>query len=166
MKQCSRCGQYKAFTDFHKKSSSTDGRQYLCKVCVKGVNKTFRTIKPKYARNWFRANKREWNDYCWRYMKADKTPIIYGIINPANELYIGMTSAYLRIRKQNHFNNFRQGVNKIPKLHQSFQKWGLDAHEFIKIAEYPGISRKELKQKETEWIERFRNKATLLNIRK
>lgn len=166
MKQCSRCNQYKPYTEYHKKTKSYDGYQYYCKDCVKGANKKFRTVKPKYAIEWFKANKKHWHDYQWHYMKADKTPTIYAIINPANEIYIGMTSTFLRIRKHRHYSDFRKGVNNIPKLHKSFAKWGLENHNFITVAEYPGIDRKELKRKETEWIEKFRKEAQVLNIKK
>jgi hypothetical protein len=77
-----------------------------------------------------------------------------------------MTSAHLRIRIHRHHNQYRKGIHNIPKLHKSFEKWGLENHKFFTVAQYPGIDRKELKRKETEWIEKFRKEAQLLNIRK
>ena len=112
------------------------------------------------------TNKKHWHAYQWGYAKADKTPIIYAITNPANEIYIGMTATFLRIRKHRHYSDFRKGVTSIPKLHASFAKWGIENHKFLTVAEYPGIDRKELKRKETEWILKFRKEAQVLNIKK
>jgi hypothetical protein len=166
MKICSKCSELKSYSEYHKKKKSSDGLQYYCKECVKKANTKFRTIKPKYQLEWFKTNVKRWSDYCVRYHKADKTPIIYGVVNPANEVYVGMTMRFLRIRYESHKTQFKRKQRTCPLLHDSFEKYGLENHKYMVLEEYPGLTRQELKKKESEWMHKLENKVKLLNIRK
>ena len=46
-KQCSRCKELKAFSDFFKDKSKKDGHQYACKVCMNNKER----MKEKYLKH-------------------------------------------------------------------------------------------------------------------
>lgn len=50
MKLCSKCGQEKAITDFHKSSKNKDGRRGECKVCNALRSNDWRARNPERAR--------------------------------------------------------------------------------------------------------------------
>lgn len=166
MKICSQCNKLKEYKQFHKKSAAPDGLQYKCKECVKEINAKFREDKPMYQLNWFKKNTKKWYDYTWAYRKADKTPIIYAVVNPDNQIYIGMTTAFLNIRIVGHRTQYRRKRKTCPLLQDSFDKHGVENHKFLVLQEYPGLTRKELKQKETEWIQLYQQQGISLNIKK
>jgi len=77
-----------------------------------------------------------------------------------------MTMRFLRIRYESHKTQFKSKVRSCPLLHDSFEKYGLENHKYMVLEEYPGLTRQELKKKESEWMLKLESKVKLLNIRK
>lgn len=46
MKTCSKCGENKPFSDFHKRKSAKDGLKSSCKICRNRDNATYREANP------------------------------------------------------------------------------------------------------------------------
>ena len=139
-KQCSSCGKVKDTTQFSKCSSHKDGLQYKCKSCNKVDNLKFRTeINPSHHQKWQWNNVDKYNEYIRKYRRADKIPVIYAFTNPEGKQYIGMTEAYPSVRLLEHRSHYRtasQGKrDRLKLLHDSFDKYGLENHEFYRTCD-------------------------------
>lgn len=169
MKVCSKCSQSKELNQFHKKTRAKDGLQTQCKACVKESNEVFRLLNPRYQNQWYDNNSQKWNNYVLDYQRADKVPLIYGVIAPDENVYVGKTNSYLRIRKARHsnsYNLFKKGQKnrRIPLLHDSFDKYGFKNHKFVVLGEFEGIDDKQLRMHETTFIRAFKMINKSLNI--
>ena len=157
MKECNRCLKLKERTQFSKCKINKDGLQYQCKQCNKETNLKFRTeINPQHHQQWQDKNWDTFVDYIKKYRKADKTPVIYGITNPEGMVYIGMTEMYLKVRFNEHRRHYRRALegkrDRLGKLHDSFDKYGIDNHEFKVVKECPGLTREQLREVESAYI--------------
>jgi hypothetical protein len=170
MKVCSKCSESKEPNQFYKKTKSKDGLQHQCKACFKESNEIFRLLNPLYQNQWYTNNHTKWATYISGYAKADKVPTIYAIVAPDGFVYVGKTKAYPNIRKMRHTNSYRlyqKGDRKrhIPLLHSSFDKHGIDNHQFKILAQFDGASDKELSHFETTFIKAFKMTNKSLNMR-
>jgi hypothetical protein len=169
-KECNRCHKLKDTTQFSKCKSNKGGLQYQCKQCNKETNHKFRTeINPTHHQKWQWNNVGKYNQYIKKYKKADKLPIIYGIINPEGKIYIGMTEMHFLVRLNEHKTHYRRmllGKRKpLGLLHDSFDKYGIDGHEYRIIKECPGLTREQLKEVESALITLNKSQNISLNSR-
>ena len=170
-KECKECGKVKDAIQFSKCKAKKDGLQPKCKQCNSKDNKKFRTeINPHHHAKWQISNWDKLMGYLRKYRKADKNGIIYAIINPLGEMYIGMSEMYLKARMTEHRKHYRQykkGKRKsLPLLHDSFDMHGIENHKFETILEVEGIDRKELENIESSFIDAVKQTGKSLNIRK
>jgi hypothetical protein len=56
-KQCSKCGEIKALTEFCKSKHSKDDRTSTCKMCRNTVARRHRAVNPEKAREYERKNR-------------------------------------------------------------------------------------------------------------
>jgi hypothetical protein len=171
MKECKECGKVKDTTQFSKCSSSKDKLQPRCRECNKKDNQKFRTeINPQHHKIWQDKNWDKFVEYIRKYRKADKAGIIYAIINPVGETYIGMSETFDKVRfleHKKHYRQFKQGKRKsLPLLHKSFDMHGIKNHKFKTILELEGIDRKQLEYIESSFIQAVKQTGKSLNIRK
>jgi len=164
LKECKDCGKLKDITQFSKCSSTKDKLQPKCKECNKKDNLKFRTeINPDHHKIWQDNNWDTFTEYMRKYRKSDKGGRIYAIVNPIGQQYIGMTEAYDKVRFLEHKKHYRQATmgkrNRLNLLHDSFDKYGIDNHEFKVIKECPGLTRQQLQQLERAYItlDKFQN---------
>jgi hypothetical protein len=170
IKQCIKCRQHKETTQFSKCSARKDGLQWNCKSCNKEDNLKFRTeINPQHHAEWQRKNPEKLIEIVSKYQKADKSSIIYSIKNPDGLYYIGSTKKYLNVRKTVHIAHYKQWLkgkkNKLPLLHDSFDKWGIENHIFETIVDLGDYDRKQLEFVESTFIKSFKEIGKSLNIR-
>ena len=170
MKECKECGKVKDSTRFSKCKSKKDGLQPKCKQCNSKDNQKFRIeINTQHHKIWQDKNWDKFVEYIRKYRKADKAGIIYAIINPIGETYIGMTEAFDKVRfleHKKHYRQFKQGKRKsLPLLHNSFDMHGIKNHKFEIIVELEGIDRKQLEYIESSFIEAVKQTGKSLNIR-
>ena len=170
MKVCSKCSESKEPNQFYKKTASKDGLQNQCKPCCKETNETFRLLNPRYQSQWYDNNFTKWTNYIKSYSAADKIPTIYAIVAPDGFVYVGKTKTYPNIRKTRHGNSYNlykrgQRNRHIPLLHDSFDKHGIDNHQFKVLAQFEGATDKELSHFETTFIKAFKLTNKSLNIR-
>ena len=170
MKQCQRCGKTKETTKFSKCSKNKDGLQYKCKQCDKETNLKFRTeINPTHHEKWQNKNWDKFVDYVKKYRKADKTPIIYSIKNPDGFQYIGMSMMSFKVRLWEHRAHYRRALigkrDRLGLLHDSFDKFGIENHEFKVLKECPGLTRDQLKELESAFITINKFQKISLNTR-
>lgn len=156
-KQCNRCGKVKDTTEFSKQTRSKDGLQPRCKSCNKKDNHKFRTeINPKHHKVWQKTHMNELSGYIKKYRKADKTPIIYSITNPEGKQYIGQTMMNFSVRILEHRSHYRRASQnkreRLDLLHDSFDKHGMDNHQFKIMKELPNFTRKQLHEVEKAYI--------------
>jgi predicted GIY-YIG superfamily endonuclease len=156
-KECKDCGKLKDTTEFSKCSATKSGLQPKCKECNKKDNRKFRTeINPTHHKIWQDTNWDRFSEYMKKYRKADKGGIIYAITNPEGKQYIGMTEAYDKVRFLEHKKHYRQATegkrNRLNLLHDSFDKYGIDNHEFRVVKQCPGLTRQQLLQVEKAFI--------------
>ena len=52
MKDCSKCGNYRPFSEFYKKTNSKTGYQAACKPCHKEGKRVWRANNPDKAKAW------------------------------------------------------------------------------------------------------------------
>lgn len=165
MKQCNQCGKVKELTEFHKKTASLDGKQDKCKSCVKIINQNFRETKPEYQVDWQRKNSAYWNEYTWAYRKADKNSLIYKITAPDGKCYIGQTKSKLFVRFTAHKDHYKKKHGKLPGLHQSFDKWGIENHKVEILLDLGDLDRDFLTKVESSIINAYKQKGLSLNIK-
>ena len=141
-KKCSSCNELKFTTEFSKYKSSKDGLQPHCKEC--------QSVRTKAAN------------------KADKEGMIYTITNPISEVYTGITNRDSHLRFLEHRRTYKftksSGYSNFPKLHKSFDTWGIDAHEFKVIKECGNMSKKQLRQIESKMIIALKKNGKSLNV--
>lgn len=157
MKECSKCGKTKNTTEFSKCNRNKDGLQYHCRQCNKVSNKLFRQeLDPQYQTKWYSKYMVEWTNYMSRYRKSDKLPIIYAIDAPDGKQYIGMTMMHLGVRRSEHIRHYKRALkgkrDRLPLLHDSFDKYGIENHQFKVIKELPNVTRKQLREVENAYI--------------
>jgi hypothetical protein len=85
---------------------------------------------------------------------------VYEIVhNQDNNIrYVGSTTMTLKIRMtcmKAHYKHFVQYQSKFISVYRQFDKYGIENFTMNPLAEYKGISRKQLRQKEQEWIDRL-----------
>lgn len=171
-KQCRECGITKEVSNFSKCTANKDGLQNKCKSCNKKDNQKFREeIQPDYQLGWYKKNRKKWSDYTLDYKRAINTPTVYGILNPDGEMYVGSTLARPKIRFMQHRIHYRQmlkGVkyqSSLPKLHASFDKYGVNAHTMVILGQFEGIDRKLLNMIEVTFIKATMMKGKSLNVK-
>lgn len=156
-KKCSNCKELKLTTKFSKSTNSKDGLQSKCKDCQKEFNDKY---NPKYQSD----NK----DYFTEYGKADKNGIIYRIVNPLGETYIGCTKKKLSVRFNSHRGNYlyqkAKGYSTFPLLHKSFDIWGIDAHTFEEVMDCGNITKEQLRDIENKMIIALKKNSKCLNV--
>lgn len=170
MKKCNHCNEVKPSVDYYKMSASKDGLQPKCKDCCRLVNQSFRDTKPDYQNKWYRKNMNKWITYLSAYAKEnlsadDSRSALYVVINPAEQMYVGMTQTAFSRRKQEHKQHYKHGLKKqIPLLYDSFDKYGWDNHKWY-VFKMPGTDREALKRMESNLIEKVQKTGKSLNIR-
>jgi hypothetical protein len=156
-KQCKLCGETKDTTQFSKCSSTKDKLQPRCKECNKKDNLKFRTeINPTHHQKWQTDNWGSFVEYMRKYRKADKVGIIYSITNPEGMVYVGYSQAYFSVRKNYHNSHYKRAKmgkrRRLPGLHDSFDKYGLENHQFKVLKECPGFTKEQLLELENAYI--------------
>jgi len=107
-------------------------------------NHKFRTtLNPKHHTQWQKDNAKRVCEIVRKHRAADK-------------IRWGEHKIHYRLAKQNR-------RNRLPLLHESFDKWGVDNHKIETIIELEGISRKDLRELEKVFIKSFKEKASILN---
>jgi hypothetical protein len=81
-----------------------------------------------------------------------------------------MTEMYLQVRKYEHTNHYRRALKgkreRLPGLHDSFDKYGIHNHQFETIVELDGYDRKQLGFVESSFIQAFKQIGKSLNFKK
>jgi hypothetical protein len=165
-----KCREVKDEVNFSKSKAKKDGLQDNCKVCNREDNLKFRTeINPQHHAEWQRNNLDRLCELVAKYRKADKGGLIYSIRNPEGETYIGMTEAYLNVRTLEHKQHYKLAkkgkANSIPLLHQSFDKYGVENHQFEIVVQLDGMDREQLAFVESSFIKSFKEIGKSLNVR-
>lgn len=156
-KKCKCCDETKDTTQFSKCRRNKDGLQSKCKSCNKKDNLTFRTqINPQHHRVWQQTHTNELMEYIKKYRKADKLPIIYSITNPNGEEYVGQTMMHFTVRLVEHRSHYKRALKgkrqRLDLLHDSFDKYGIQNHDFRIMKEFPNYTRKQLREVEKAYI--------------
>jgi hypothetical protein len=170
MVKCRQCDKSKAESQYSKCSSAKNGLQPKCKSCNSKDNLKFREqINPEHHAEWQRNNVQSVYRILKKHRKADKGSIIYSIKNPDGFYYIGMTEAFLSVRRREHrlhYSRAKKGKRPpLPLLHESFDVHGIDNHKFEIVVQLDGIDRKQLKYIETSFIQSFKEINKSLNKR-
>ena len=145
-KKCTSCKVQKPTTQFSKCKSTRDRLQYHCKEC--------QSIRTRPLTD--------------ELIKANKNGIIYRIINPIGEVYIGSTKKKIEYRFTSHRSDYKfqssHGYTTFPKLHSSFDKWGIDAHIFELVKDMGDITKKALREVESRMIIALKLNGKCLNV--
>lgn len=140
--KCSKCGETKSTSEFNKEAKSKTGYQAYCISCKKEIHS--------------------------EYSKSNKSSLIYRIVNPVGDTYIGCTQRLLHLRFGTHRGDYNRhlkyGTGKFPLLYNSFDKWGIDAHIFELVADLGNISKEELLSIEKKMIIALKKNGKSLNV--
>lgn len=75
-KKCTKCGEIKPLSEFHKRKASKDGLRYACKPCTiantTGYKKANRDRVNESRRDWHSRNKDVANGYCKNYYSKNR----------------------------------------------------------------------------------------------
>lgn len=171
MKECKKCNELKEYSQFSKNSRKKDKLQDRCKSCNRVDNRKFRTeINPEHHSKWQKQNMQRVGQLIGKYRRGDKAGVIYGLVAPDGAVYVGQTKTHLNVRIIEHkvkYRRFLEGKlkNVHPLLFQSFNKYGFENHKVEVLFEDKDISRKELKQMETTFIQAYKQNGNSLNIK-
>jgi hypothetical protein len=84
------------------------------------------------------------------------------------EIYIGKTKKKIAYRFTSHRADYKwqseHGYSTFPKLHKSFDKWGIDAHIFELVKDCGNISKEDLREIETKMIIALKLNGKCLNV--
>ena len=145
-KVCGSCNHSKSTTQFSKYKRAKDGLQPHCKSC--------QSIRTRPLTN--------------ELLKANKNGIIYRIVNPLGETYIGSTKSKAVYRFMHHRAVYlyqkSKGYSTFPSLHKSFDMWGLDGHRFEVVKDMGVISKKDLREIESKMIIALKLNGKCLNV--
>jgi hypothetical protein len=169
-KQCADCGKTKDTTKFSKCSKTKDKLQPKCKSCNKKDNLKFRTeINPNHHQKWQDNNWDKFTGYMKKYRKADKVPTIYSFTNPIGQIYIGATEMYPSVRLLEHRQHYKRALKgkreRLGLLHNSFDKFGFENHQFKIVKECTGLTRQQLLELENAYITLNKFQKISLNIK-
>jgi len=177
-KECTKCGQEKPLSGFHKDKSGRLGVKPQCKVCrkqyyqenkdklseyQKQYNKENkdkiserkkqhyqknRDKKLKYSKQYNKENKDKISEY-WKQYRQNLPSMIYEIHNTiTKQIYVGQTSQG-RQRWSDHKYRLRKGIHGNPQLQKDWDKWGKDAFRFNIVEELPcDLNTEQLLEKE------------------
>jgi hypothetical protein len=164
-KQCTKCGIVKPYEQFSKLKVAKDGHQYHCKECNNKDNQRFRDeIDPEYMNRWYGSNRKHWNEYLNNYSKVTNTNTIYSITAPNGDVYIGFTQRKKRFRLAEHKKFYRMGKGNIPLLYESFNRYGIDNHQFEVLKQFEG-TKEEGMAIESRLIQFYKSINKSLNIK-
>jgi hypothetical protein len=113
---------------------------------------------------WFSKNKKEWNTYLNDYSKAGNTNTIYSITAPNMDVYIGFTQRKKRFRLAEHKKFYRTKAHIIPLLFESFDRYGIDNHQFEVLKQFEG-TRDEGMEMESKLIQFYKSINKSLNVK-
>lgn len=119
MKICSKCNTEKPYTEFRKHSTTKDGFQSRCKICVGKASKKWykekgKTNNASYGRKWRQENKQKAKEllYDWKY----KYKGVYGVFENGECLYVGRSKG-INGRICQH-KSFIKNPESCPKSHK------------------------------------------------
>jgi len=182
-KECSKCGQEKPLSGFHKDKSKRFGVRSWCKVCVseykkqhyqKNKDKIVTQIKQYRQKNkdkvleWakqYRQKNQDKERERHRQYRQNLPSMIYEIHNTiTKQIYVGQTSQG-RKRWNVHKYQLRKGIHETPQLQKDWDKWGKDAFRFNIVEELPcDLNTEQLLEKEAAlMLEHISNGAKLYN---
>lgn len=117
MKTCKSCNKDKLYTDFHKKSSSTDGYFSICKICRKTTHlKYYKNNKQKYRDSWKRWSSNNIEDYkYYSWIKDLKRNYGLTLDQYNNMLEVQNNKCAICFKDQKDISNFRLSVDHCHK---------------------------------------------------
>jgi len=75
LKKCSKCGELKPFSEFHKKKNTKDGLQSQCKMCNKKYYENNKEKMKEYNKKYYENNKEKIKEYKKEYNENNKEKI-------------------------------------------------------------------------------------------
>jgi len=172
MKRCSKCGETKPLTEFHKNKRKKDGLRCHCKVCAaeykrryrqenkeaiaeyqRQYREDYRETSLEYQRQWREENKERLRQYQEK-RKAKQPACVYQIVNSVNgRVYVGETTRG-EIRWIEHRKKLRGNYHDNSNLQADFNQFGEDVFEWSIIQELPK-DKEVLEREETNTIQRL-----------
>jgi hypothetical protein len=157
-KKCSKCGEVKPVSEFHKRAASKDGYATRCKVCKKAENKAYRKTekgKAQRAKAQAKYNKTEKGKATSAKAKAKYEskipPAVYQIRCLVNQrVYVGQSMTPKR-RQSDHWVLLNGCRHDNPYLQNDYNEYGRPAFVF-EILECP--KPEALLDCEKYWIDR------------
>lgn len=178
---CPKCDTTKKESEFYNCKARPTGKQRTCKSCCRESGIYFRTVlRPEFywsgdgSTGYFQKDYQKTLQYYREHVRADKIPLVYVIETPSG-IYVGCTRALLNVRRLRHKSDYKRytlgkKTNRMPLLHQAFDKCGADWVDWIDTMKPietfdKSISQHELLKKEKEYIQKFEQQGIkLLNV--
>ncbi len=159
-KQCTKCGETKSLSEFHKKKGSRYGVHCHCKPCRTVIRKQYHADNSErlneYNRQYHKNNAAHINARKTQYEKERLSPAIYEIVNTKNKkIYVGQTKSYKR-RWSRHRTMISQGYHSNTNIREDVQLYELGDFEFRIVEDFPvGTPAELLHEKERELIDQY-----------
>jgi len=167
-RECTKCGQEKPLSGFHKDKRARVGVQSQCKVCVLARMKQYhQKNKDKISergKQYRQKNKDKISAQKKQY-RQNLPSMIYEIHNTiTKQIYVGQTSTG-RMRWSGHKSKLRKGIHGNPQLQKDWDKRGEDAFRFAVVEELPANCSEELllEKEAALMLEHISNGAKLYN---
>ena len=180
MKECTKCGETKSVSEYHKKKRNKDGLRYACIKCCKSPSKLrwlednkeainararqrYHRNREKnlprmraYAKRNYAENREDIKAKSKAYRKAVRTTAAAAVYEIENRItgkaYVGQSTAW-KSRWTRHKSMLSDGSHSNSSLQADYDEYGLDAFEHRVIQEYPcDTSSDVLKEHERETL--------------
>ena len=120
MKTCTKCGETKPFTEFHKAKRNKDGHRFKCKSCVKKYGQKNKEAILERQRRYHQENKEAINERNRRYRQENKEAIKEysrryreenkGLIREISRRYNQENKEAIKERKRRHYQENKEAI--------------------------------------------------------
>jgi len=128
MKKCSKCGELKEFSEFHKSRNHKDGHKPRCKICRNITNKKHREENPEYYKKWRDGNKDYVKDYNDKYREENKE-----VLDKKKKEYVEANKELVAARKKAWYEKNKERVLEKKKKYYEENKKEIIAREQMYI---------------------------------
>jgi hypothetical protein len=139
VKKCTKCGELKSFSEFHKSRNHKDGLKPRCKVCRNIANKKHREENPEYYKKWRDNNKDYVKNYNDRYREENKE-----VLDAKKKEYVAANEKLVAARKKTWYEKNKERVLAKKKAYYEEHRDEIIAREqlYVKNSITAQISKK------------------------
>lgn len=153
-KYCTKCGEWKLFTEYHRNTKTKDGHVSRCKECTKKYTKQFYKDNVAYYKNITRHYKSEKSEWYKEYMKKYQKENAEKIKSRKKKQYQNNVEYYKEISKQRYkdkpeyFKQYGRKYRQSERGREADFRRNLKRRSNINNVEFTSLERKEILERD------------------